>query len=214
MEPSISVLIGDDSEASRKAIRMILQTDPNLKIVGEAKDGLEVVQMAESLLPDLILMDINMPNMNGLEATRLIKDQLPHIKIIMVTVSDQISDLFEAIKKGAQGYLLKNLNPQIWIEYIHSIINEEAPMSAAIASRILHEFNEKPIISPNSGLTQREHEVLIQVAKGLSNKEIANTLFITEHTVKNHLKNIMQKLYLNNRAQLVRYAYEQGFMGK
>jgi DNA-binding NarL/FixJ family response regulator len=130
---------------------------------------------------------------------------------VMVTVSDDVANLFEAIKNGAQGYLLKNLNPNIWLSYLHSLATDSAPMPQEIANRILAEFTGSKA-TDHTLLTPREQEILTRVAQGLSNKEIATELVISEHTVKNHLKNIMQKLHLNNRVQLTRYAYEQGFL--
>ncbi|MBA4496487.1 response regulator [Paenactinomyces guangxiensis] len=206
------ILIGDDHEDARKAMRMILESDPGFEIVGEARTGQEVICLTEQMMPDMILMDINMPDLNGLEATRLIKERFPYVKIVMVTVSDDASDLFEALKKGAQGYLLKNLNPSIWLEYLQSLAADEAPMPREVARRILNEFSQAPSPPRESGLTAREQEILGLVARGLSNKEIAAQLSISEYTVKNHLKNIMQKLHLNNRVQLTRYAYEQGWV--
>ncbi|WP_044642530.1 response regulator [Risungbinella massiliensis] len=206
------VVIGDDHEHARKAMRMIIESDPAFKIIGEATNGQEAIQLTERFSPDFILMDINMPILNGLQATRIIKERFPHVKIVIVTVSDDAADLFEALKKGAQGYLLKNLNPQVWLEYLHSLITDEVPMPREIAHRILNEFNQISGSAKNNTLTPREQEILALVAKGWSNKEIATHLIISEHTVKNHLKNIMQKLHLSNRVQLTRYAYEQGWV--
>jgi DNA-binding NarL/FixJ family response regulator len=208
---SFRILIGDDHEHARKAMRMILAEDNRFTVVGEAKNGDEILPLTEKLMPDMILMDINMPKMNGLEATRLVKGKFPYVKIVMVTVSDDVTNLFEAIKNGAQGYLIKNLNPSIWLSYLHSLATDSAPMPQAIANRILAEFSNTK--SPeHTILTPREQEILTRVAQGLSNKEIAKELVISEHTVKNHLKNIMQKLHLNNRVQLTRYAFEQGYL--
>jgi DNA-binding NarL/FixJ family response regulator len=212
MSAPCRILIGDDHEHARKAMRMIIESDPTFKIVGEAKNGQEVIQLTEQIMPDLILMDINMPVVNGLQATGIIKERFPYVKIVIVTVSDDASDLFEALKKGAQGYLLKNLNPNVWLEYLHSLLNDEAPMPREVALRNLNEFNPVSSSIQRSVLTTREQEILTLVAKGLSNKEIALKLTISEYTVKNHLKNIMQKLYLSNRVQLTRYAYEQGWI--
>jgi DNA-binding NarL/FixJ family response regulator len=190
---------------------MILAEDNRFTVVGEAKNGDEILPLTEKLMPDMILMDINMPKMNGLEATRLVKEKFPYVKIVMVTVSDDVTNLFEAIKNGAQGYLIKNLNSSIWLSYLHSLATDSAPMPQAIANRILAEFSNTK--SPeHTILTPREQEILTRVAQGLSNKEIAKELVISEHTVKNHLKNIMQKLHLNNRVQLTRYAFEQGYL--
>ncbi|WP_028777653.1 response regulator [Shimazuella kribbensis] len=211
MNMSFRILIGDDHEHARKAMRMILAEDDRFTIVGEAKRGDEILPLTEQLMPDMILMDINMPVMNGLEATRLVKEKFPYVKIVMVTVSDDVTNLFEAIKNGAQGYLMKNLNPSIWLSYLHSLATDSAPMPQAIANRILAEFSNTKS-TEDTILTPREQEILTRVAQGLSNKEIAKELVISEHTVKNHLKNIMQKLHLNNRVQLTRYAFEQGFL--
>jgi DNA-binding NarL/FixJ family response regulator len=208
---SYRILLCDDHEHARKAMRMILAEDDRFTIIGEAANGNEILEQTEQLMPDMILMDINMPTLNGLEATRLVKEKFPYVKIVMVTVSDDVSHLFEAIKNGAQGYLVKNLNPSIWLSYLHALATDSAPMPQAIANRILAEFTETK--SPNHTLlTPREQEILTRVAQGLSNREIAAELVISEHTVKNHLKNIMQKLHMSNRVQLTRYAYEQGFM--
>jgi DNA-binding NarL/FixJ family response regulator len=208
---SYRILICDDHEHARKAMRIILAEDERFTIVGEAKRGDEILFLTEQLMPDMILMDINMPSLNGLEATRLVKERFPYVKIVMVTVSDDVTNLFEAIKNGAQGYLVKNLNPSIWLSYLHALATDSAPMPQAIANRILAEFTGMKS-SDQTLLTPREQEILTRVAQGLSNREIAVELVISEYTVKNHLKNIMQKLHLNNRVQLTRYAYEQGFM--
>lgn len=212
MSTSYRVVIADDHEHARKAIRMILESDPAFEIVGEATNGQEAIQLTEERMPDIILMDINMPIVNGLQATGLIKEHFPYVKIVIVTVSDDASDLFEALKKGAQGYLLKNLNSEIWLEYLHALVTDEAPMPREVAHRILQEFHQFSGYSQNHTLTQREQEILALVAKGWSNKEIAVQLTISEYTVKNHLKNIMQKLHLSNRVQLTRYAYKQGWI--
>ncbi|MBD2868998.1 response regulator [Paenibacillus arenilitoris] len=209
------VLIIDDSEMAREGMRLILEGDPAFEVIGEGSSGEEALALSEKWMPDLVLMDIQMPGIGGLEATKRLKEKYPYLKVVMVTVSDDIAHLFDALKKGAQGYLLKNLNPEAWIEYLKAIAVDEAPMSRELAFRILKELS--PVgagESQNSPLTGREKEILGLVAKGLSNKDISSTLDISEHTVKNHLKNILQKLHLENRVQLARYAYEQGWMGR
>lgn len=211
----IRVLIVDDSEFAREGIRLILEGDPDFEVVAEAESGEEAIRLTEQWMPDLILMDIQMPGMDGLEATKKIKSLFPYVKVVMVTVSDDIAHLFDALKKGAQGYLLKNLKPESWHEYLKAVAVDEAPMTRELAFRILKEFS--PVgheADTVSTLTSREREILSHVAKGLSNKEISGVLEISEHTVKNHLKNILQKLHLENRVQLARFAYEQGWMGK
>ena len=212
MKSTYRVLIVDDHELARKAMRMILAADPSFEIIGEGSNGLEAVELTEQLMPDLILMDIGMPEMDGLEATRVIKERYPYVKIVMVTVSDEVTDLFEAFKKGAQGYLLKNIKPELWLDYLKAIAADDASIPKEIALRILNEFKMEANASLQTELTQREQEILSLVAKGYSNREIADQLFISEYTVKNHLKNILQKLHLSNRVQLARYAYERGLM--
>ncbi|MEK3916252.1 response regulator transcription factor [Paenibacillus sp. FSL H7-0331] len=212
MTQPIRIMLVDDHKHARQAMREIIQVDPKFDIVCEANNGEEAVALAETWMPDLILMDINMPKLGGLGATKLIKEKFPYVKIVMVTVSDDITDLFEAIKKGAQGYLLKNLNPASWHEYLHAVVIDEAPMSREVALRLLKEFsNIKDMIPEKSPLTGREKEILEYVARGSSNRDISVSLGISEHTVKNHLKNILHKLHLDNRVQLMRYAYDKGW---
>lgn len=208
----IRILIADDHKHARQGIREILEMEPDFEIVAEAWNGEEAILYTEKYMPDMILMDINMPGISGLEATRQIKGEYPYVKIIIVTVSDDITDLFEAIKKGAQGYLLKNLNQDAWLEYLRAVALDEAPLSRELAVQLLKEFSTKPAALEHSPLTAREQEILEQVAKGKTNREISEYLIISEHTVKNHLKNIMQKLHLDNRVQLTRYAYDQGWV--
>ncbi|WP_317259342.1 response regulator [Paenibacillus baimaensis] len=136
----IRIMLVDDHEHARQAMREIIQVDSRFDIVCEALNGEEAVALAEVWMPDLILMDINMPKLDGLGATKLIKERFPYVKIVMVTVSDDITDLFEAIKKGAQGYLLKNLHPTSWHEYLHAVAIDEAPMSREVALRLLKSF--------------------------------------------------------------------------
>lgn len=212
MMQTVRVLIVDDHPHAREGIRAILSEDVLFEVVGEASNGEEAIYWTGQVMPDLILMDINMKKMGGLEATKAIKSQFPYVKIVMVTVSDNITHLFEALKKGAQGYLLKNLNPGAWLEYLRAIAFDEAPMSQELAQRILSEFSHvKPPREEDTPLTPREKEILLLVSQGMLNRDIAAELVISEHTVKNHLKNILQKLHLDNRVQLARYAYERGY---
>jgi DNA-binding NarL/FixJ family response regulator len=206
------VLVVDDHLLSRKGIISILQGHSKFEIVGEATNGQEAFDKARELMPDLILMDIRMPDGNGLEATRQIKEDMPYVKIVILSVSDDVQDFFEAIKSGAQGYLLKNMEPEHWLDYIMSIVHGEAPISRPLASKILQEFSLlKDDVSSNN-LSERETELLHLVAEGLSNREIGEKLHISESTVKNHLRNILAKLHLKNRIQLIAYAYKNGLI--
>lgn len=222
MTESIRVLLADDHPHAREAMRMIVSAEPAFAVVGEAASGEEAIALAGELKPDLVLMDIHMPGMGGLEAVKAIKGNEPSVKIVIVTVSDDPSHLFEAIKKGAQGYLLKNMNPSAWRDYLRGVALDEAPLNPDLALSILREFagrQARPETQPVGGgrafaedLTPREKELLLEVARGLTNREVAQTLGLSEHTVKNHLKNILQKLHLDNRVQLARYAYERGMV--
>jgi two-component system nitrate/nitrite response regulator NarL len=230
-ETAVRVFLVDDHPHGREGMRDIVTADPAFTIVGEATSGEEAIALIPGASPELVLMDINMPGMGGLEATQRIKLMLPGLKIVMVTVSDDITHLFEAIKRGAQGYLLKNLAPSAWLEYLHAVSHDEAPMTKELAFRLLQEFSPSRPIAGQRGsaagaasgsrdkatttpLTEREKEVLERVATGASNREIAAMLHLSEHTVKNHLKNILQKLHLDNRVQLTRYAFEQGLVDR
>lgn len=215
MKPPFRVLIVDDNENAREGIREIVTGDPQFEIVGEATNGYHALELTEQVMPDLILMDINMPQMSGLEATKRIKERYPYVKIVVITVSDDVANLFEALKKGAQGYLLKNLDPSAWTDYLKAIAVDETPMSRELAVRLLHEFSQRErSVQTRSPLSAREQEILEWVASGHTNREIAEGLMISENTVKNHLKNILQKLHLENRVQLTSYAYEQGWITK
>ncbi|AIQ23388.1 response regulator transcription factor [Paenibacillus sp. FSL E2-8871] len=208
------VLVVDDHAHAREAMCEILSMDDSFEVIGVVESGAEAIAFTAQWMPDLILIDIQMPEMDGLETTRRIKQEYPYVKIVIVTVSDEISHLLEALKQGAQGYLLKNLAPSTWIQYLQAIVNEEAPLSRELAFQILKEFTVPSVTDEGESLTAREKEILSCVSSGSKNKEIAVSLGISEHTVKNHLKNILQKLQLQNRTQLTRYALEQGLASR
>ncbi len=174
--------------------------------------------MAQNLQPDLVFMDINMPSPNGLEATRAIKADSADIKVIILTVSDDEQDLFEAIKSGAEGYLLKNLREEEFADLMNRVGRGEPVMSPGLAKKLLEEFarlkEQKHGSELDAGLTKREQDVLEQLARGATNKEIAAALYISENTVNYHMKNILSKLHLRNRAQVVGWALEHGFTTK
>ncbi|PWK15891.1 response regulator [Tumebacillus permanentifrigoris] len=207
------VLIADDHPLAREAIRSLLEGDEAFQIVAQACDGRQAVQLCDELQPDLVLMDINMPHLNGLEATRQIKKNHPHVKLVILSVSDNVADLFTAIQFGAQGYLLKNLEPDDWLTYLHALLDEDAEIPREMAGRMLHRFqrgvDHPDEVSPDV-LTPREREILGQVAEGATNKQIAERLVIAENTVKNHMKNVLEKLHLQNRVQLAAYAVRHG----
>ena len=211
----VRVLVVDDHAHAREAICSILSEDHLFEVIGTASSGQEALELTEQWMPDLILMDVQMPDMDGLEATRLIKLRFPYVIIVMVTVSDDVTYLFEALKQGAQGYLLKNLAPSTWLEYLRAIVSDDTPLSKELAYRILQEFPApRSEDVPDNPLTSRELEILQWVSAGYTNREIADQLGISDQTVKNHLKNILQKLQLENRVQLTRYALESGLAGR
>jgi len=212
-------LLVDDHVLFRKGVAALLARRPEMEVVGEASDGLEAITAAREIIPDLILMDINMPKCDGLEATRMIKRELPHAKIVILTVSDDDQNLFEAIKSGAQGYLLKDLEPTKLYDLLESVSRGEVPLSGVVAAKILKEFarpNKDPAPMPEmiDELTPRETDILQLVVDGKTNKEIAASLFITENTVKIHLRNILEKLHLQNRIQAAVYAVRQGLVNE
>lgn len=215
MEP-IKVLLVDDHALFRKGVASALASHTDIQVVGEASNGEEALAKARELMPDVILMDISMPGGDGLAATRRIKAEIPYAKIIMLTVAEQDESLFEAIKSGAHGYLLKTIEPHHLLEALRGVFKGEAPISRVTASKILREFARRsqrsaPEEAPPVGkLSPREGEILELLTKGATNKEIAATLCISIHTVKNHLQNIMDKLHIQNRAQAVAYAFEAG----
>jgi two-component system nitrate/nitrite response regulator NarL len=216
MEP-LRVLLVDDHILFRKGVASLLASHKDIEVVGEAGDGVEAVAKARETVPDAILMDLAMPKCSGLEATRLIKREMPHVKIIILTVSDDDRDLFAAIKNGADGYLLKNLEPRQLFDMLEGIRYGEAPISGLLAAKILQEFRQPDQSLPrqleaSDELTPREIEVLERVVEGATNKEIAEALVITENTVKIHLRNILEKLHVQNRIQAAVYAVRQGLV--
>ena len=212
MKP-IRVLLADDHSLFRKGLASLLSSDKGFKVVGEAQDGTEALNKAKDLKPDLILMDVYMPGGNGLEATRQIKEALPSVKVVILTVSEEDKNLFEAIKCGAHGYLLKKIEPRDLFEMLRGVFRGEAPISRATAAKILNEFAAQAHRAteemPEEKLTPKEREVIEFLTKGWTNKEIGNKLGITENTVKNHLKNILDKLHLENRVQAAAFALQR-----
>ncbi len=213
---ALRILLVDDQVLFRKGIAALLQMHPGFQVVGEAGNGREAIQRARDLVPDVILMDIEMPQCDGLEATSRIKREMPHVHIIMLTVSGAKEDLFTAIKNGAEGYLLKDLEPEQLYERLEGVQKGESPISGALAAKILNEFRkveaQQEPFEAESELTPREKEVLELIAQGKMNKEISQELSIAEDTVKNHLRNILAKLHLQNRIQAAVYAVRKGIV--
>ena len=220
----IKVLVVDDHALFRRGIAATLANQEGLTIVGEASDGLEAIQKAKEIAPDVILMDLSMPRCSGLEATQALQAEMPQVSILVLTVSDNESDLFAAVKFGARGYLLKNTQPDELIHAIFHIAQGGVIISPHLATKLLAEFNpvskygvnppedkaQKETTPQDAGLSPREGEVLQLVAQGATNKQIADSLFISENTVKTHLSNIMEKLHLVNRSQAAAYAISKG----
>ncbi|MGB7587115.1 MAG: response regulator transcription factor [Solirubrobacterales bacterium] len=212
----MKVLLADDHALFRAGIASLLQAAGH-EVVGEAGDGIEALERTRELRPDLILMDITMPRCGGLEATRLIKAEMPEVKIVMVTVSQDDSDLFEAVKSGAEGYLLKDMSNEDFERTLKGIAEGDAPLSQGLAAKILEEFvrvsqGKGAQADDRDALTDREHQVLTLVTDGKTNREIAEALFIAESTVNFHMKNILSKLHLRNRAEAVAYALRSGLV--
>jgi DNA-binding NarL/FixJ family response regulator len=215
--PPIRVLLVDDHALFRKGISSLLAAEPGFEVVGEAQDGLQAVEQAREFMPDLVVMDLHMPGTGGPEATRRILEELPYIKIVILTVSEDDQDLFEAVRCGAHGYLLKKIEPQALFDTLRGVMRGDASISPGMAAKLMREFrreNERAAsgVEPKPELTPREIGVLEYVAQGKSNKEIAAALSIAENTVKNHLKNILEKLHLENRVQAATYALRQGLL--
>ena len=198
----------DDHPLLRRGLATVIESAPDMVLAGEAGDGLQAVRQARELSPDVVVMDIFMPVMGGLEATAILSQNMPQIKVMMLTISDKEENLFSAIKAGAKGYLLKDVPPVEFISSIVRVAEGEVLVTPNLAPRLLEDLGgTMPDMAqpPPTALSSREREVLELVAKGLSNKEIADKLILSENTVKTHLKNIMDKLHLKNRAHAAAY---------
>ena len=214
VEP-VRVLIVDDHALFRRGLIMVLESEDGIEVVAEAEDGEEAVRKAAEFAPDVVLMDVRMPRVSGIAATREIAEVIPTAKILMLTVSDEEDDLYEAVKAGATGYLLKEISIEEVADAIRAVTQGQSLISPSMASKLLTEFNslakraEEKQQVPVPRLTERELEVLKLVAQGMSNREIAEQLFISENTVKNHVRNILEKLHLHSRMEAVVYAVRE-----
>jgi DNA-binding NarL/FixJ family response regulator len=217
VSPTIGVLIADDQPLVRAGLRMILEVEPDIDIVGEAADGNEAVAEAGRTEPDVILMDVRMPNLDGLEATRrIVRSRQSGSRVLILTTFDRDAYVYEALLAGASGFVLQDIAPEQLVDAIRVIANGEALLSPTVTRRLIEEFvrrppdDARPTPRELEQLTPREAEILRLVARGLSNAEIAAQAFVSEPTVKTHVARILMKLGLRDRVQVVVYAYEHG----
>ncbi len=209
----VRVLVVDDQELFRRGLTMLLAVEDDIEVVGEASDGASAVELATVTVPDVILMDVRMPKGSGIEACVAIKEVAPSAKIIMLTVSDEEGDLYDAVKSGASGYLLKDSSIDEVAQAIRVVADGQSLISPSMAVKLIDEFKQMSRADreqvPTPRLTERELEVLRKVAEGLNNREIAKQLYISENTVKNHVRNILEKLQLHSRMEAVMYAVRE-----
>ena len=216
MTDPIRILLVDDQPLFRGAIAALLAEQPDMVVVGEAENGLIAVERANALHPDLVIMDVEMPVMNGVEATRLIREQVMDVKLVMLTVSDADEHVFDALRNGAHGYLLKDLRPDQLYDMIRSVMRDETPISPGVAGRLIQDLGSPREVTwtgpapQEQAVTRRELEILRLVADGPSNKEIGRKLSITQGTVKNHVHNALEKLHMDNRIQAAAYVIRHG----
>ena len=219
LPPKLRVLLVDDQPLFRRALATLISAQFDMTVVGEGESGRDALEKVRALHPDLVVMDVNMPGTSGVDGVTAIRGAGITTPIVMLTVSEDDDDLFSAIKAGANGYLLKNVRPEQLFEDMRGVMRGEAPIAPAVAGKLLEALRTGGIPVRGSAaqpaadaiLTRRESEILQLVANGLSNKEIANELTITEGTVKNHVHNALEKLHLTNRVQAAAYAVRQGF---
>ncbi|MDA8097790.1 MAG: DNA-binding response regulator [Desulforudis sp.] len=207
----VNVVIVDDHALIREGLRKVLSLDPRINVVGEAANGDDAMSIVNRWPVDILLLDVNMPGKNGIETCRLIKAEHPKIRVIALTIHDQEEYLFEMVKAGVSGYMLKDISPELLTETILRVANGESFIPPSLVSRILKEYSRLSSQPPGQelhhlGLTRREVEVLRMVAEGKSNRAVANALYISEKTVKNHLTNIFHKIGVSDRTQAVLYA--------
>jgi two-component system NarL family response regulator len=208
------VIVVDDQELFRRGLIMLLSVEEGIDVVGEASDGVAATELAATAVPDVVLMDVRMPKRSGIEACLTIKDVAPSAKILMLTVSEEEADLYEAVKNGASGYLLKDASIDEVAQAVALVADGQSLISPSMATKLLDEFKQMSVVGRRQDvaaprLTDRELEVLRLVARGLNNRDIAKDLFISENTVKNHVRNILEKLQLHSRMEAVMYAVRE-----
>ncbi len=211
MDGPIRVLIADDHPVVRSGLRALIETETGMEIVGDAADGKEAIEKAGQLLPDIVLLDLMMPGVSGLEAIEGIRQHNSDIHILVLTSFDQDDLLFPAIKAGAHGYLLKDSSPEDLLRAIRQVSRGESSLHPTIARKLIREFSgSAQETNPAVPLSKREHDVLELLALGLSNQEIANSLTISERTARKHVSNILDKLHVSNRTQAALFAVHRG----
>jgi DNA-binding NarL/FixJ family response regulator len=214
---SIKVLLADDQAMVRAGFRMILESEPDIEVVGEAEDGEQATAATRRLRPDVVLMDIQMPGENGLQATRRITERPGQTsRVVILTTFERDEYIFEALRSGASGFLLKNAPPEQLVHAVRVAATGDALLAPSVTRRIIEQFASQPtrpeLVAPLQSLTQREREVLVLLARGNSNAELAAELFVTEGTIKTHVSSLLAKLGLRDRVQAVVLAYESGLV--
>jgi DNA-binding NarL/FixJ family response regulator len=215
----IGVLIVDDQALVRAGFRMILEIEPDITVTGEAANGVQALELAAQLRPDIVLMDVRMPGMNGIEATRRLRaDRAAHSRVVMLTTFDMDEYVFEALQAGASGFLLKDVQPELLVTGIRAVHSGESLLAPSVTRRLIESFLQAPRSVDTAArarldaLTAREHETLRHLARGLTNSEISTKLYVSETTVKTHVGRVLMKLGLRDRVQAVIYAYETGLI--
>lgn len=209
------VVIVDDHVLYRRGLDLVLSSEPDIKVVGEAASGQAAIAAVAEHEPDVVILDVRMPRMNGIEACEIIKARFPQTQIIMLTTSDDEQDLFDAVRAGANGYLLKDVPPEEVVAGVRTLRSGGSLVSPTMAASLMRQFaclarNEgDPAVAAGARLTDREREVLVHVARGMGNREIAKSLFISENTVKNHVRSILEKLQLHSRVEAAMYAVRE-----
>lgn len=217
---TIRILLVDDHTLFRSGIRSLLTRQPDFEVVGEAGDGLDGVKRAKALAPDIVLLDLHMPGMSGLEAARLLREEVPAARVLMLTVSEDADDLIDCLRAGAQGYLLKNIDTDFLLGTLRQAVAGEAVVSPQMTAKLVASVRAAPAAAVTAAradaadrLTPREREIMSWLARGASNKEMARSLDLAESTVKIHVQNILKKLGLSSRVQAAVYAVEHGLAG-